>query len=148
MAGKKDKFTEAACAACKGKVIAGAFGPPSKWAYWEEEIIMFPSPPPPPATEEIASSQPESFSRDTPMAVPIHEASVEASWPRGIQNLTLALTQATSLLEKTRLFFLIAKSALRPGDCHFLNAIKTDDLYNNIIHSMMESALYMYMANE
>lgn len=43
---------------------------------------------------------------------------------------------------------LIAKNVLRPEDHHRLNAVKTDDLYNNIIHSTMESVLCACMAKE
>lgn len=92
MTRKKNKFAETARAAHKGKAITGASGPPPKWAHQVEEIIMLPPPYPPPATKEIAPSQPESSFRDTPTAVAIHDASVEASWPRGIQHLALALT--------------------------------------------------------
>lgn len=53
-----------------------------------------------------------------------------------------------SLLEEPQLSVLIAKNAMRPKDYHRLNAVKTDDLYDNIIHSAMETALYAYMAKE
>lgn len=43
---------------------------------------------------------------------------------------------------------LIAKNALRPGDCHRLNVVKTNDLYDNVIHFAMESALCAYLAKE
>lgn len=54
----------------------------------------------------------------------------------------------TSLLEEPRLSVLITKNALSLKDRHLLNEIEIDDLYNNIIHSMMESALYAFIANE
>lgn len=58
------------------------------------------------------------------------------------------LTWTISLLEESRLSVLIAKNVLRPGDCHLLNEIEIDDLYDNIIHFRMESALCAYMAKE
>lgn len=39
-------------------------------------------------------------------------------------------------------------NALRPGDRHRLNEDETDDLYDNIIHYRVESALCAYMAKE
>lgn len=64
------------------------------------------------------------------------------------EHLALALTRTTSLLEEPLLSVLIAKNALRPKNRHCLNEVKTDDLYENIIHSVMESVLCAYMANE
>lgn len=40
------------------------------------------------------------------------------------------------------------KDALRPRDHHHLNEVETGNLYDNIIHSAMESALCAYMAKE
>lgn len=54
----------------------------------------------------------------------------------------------TSLLEEPCLSVLIGKNALRPRDCHHLNEVETDDLFNNIMHSTMESFLCVYMAKE
>lgn len=62
--------------------------------------------------------------------------------------MTLALTRTTSLLKEPCLSIVIAKSALRLGDCHRLNKVEIDDLYYNIIHYTMESALCVYMAEE
>lgn len=62
--------------------------------------------------------------------------------------MALALTQMTSLLEEPRLSVVIAKNTLRPEDHHHLNAVETDDFYDNIIHFIMESALCAYMAKE
>lgn len=64
------------------------------------------------------------------------------------KQLALALTHTTSLLKEPCLSVLIVKNALRPRDCHQLNEVETDDLYDNIIHSTMESALCAYMAKE
>lgn len=58
------------------------------------------------------------------------------------------MTRKTSHLKEPRLSILIAKNALSPGDYHYLNEVETDNLYDNIIHSAMESALYPYMAKE
>lgn len=60
----------------------------------------------------------------------------------------LALTWTTSLLEELRLLVLIAKNALRPGDSRYLNEVEINDLYDNIIHFAIESALCAYMAKE
>lgn len=62
--------------------------------------------------------------------------------------MALALIKTSSLLEEPRLFVLIAKNALRPGDLHRLNEIKTDNLYDNTMHSTMESILCVYIAKE
>lgn len=62
--------------------------------------------------------------------------------------LALALTQVNSLLEELQLSIFIAKNALRSGDCYRLNEVETDDLYDNVIHSTMESALCAYLAKE
>lgn len=53
-----------------------------------------------------------------------------------------------SLLKKPRLSVLIAKNALRSDYRHHPNEVKMDDLYNNIIHSAMESALCAYLAKK
>lgn len=62
--------------------------------------------------------------------------------------MALALTRMTSLLEKSRLSIFITKDALRPGDRYCLNAVEMDDLYDNIVHSAMESVLRAYIAKE
>lgn len=129
MTRKKNKFTEAARATRKGKTIAGTIGSPPKRVHQEKEIIMLP---PPPTTEKPAPSQPKSSSMGTLASVPV-------------QHLTLALTWATFLLKEPLLSVLIAKSALRPRDRHRLNEVDTEDLYFNIIHFTMESALCAYM---
>lgn len=72
---------------------------------------------------------------------------VEASWPHSIQHLALA-HRKTSLLDKPHLSVLISKNALKLGDRHHLNEIWTDDLFNNIMHSTIEGAIYAYMAKE
>lgn len=54
----------------------------------------------------------------------------------------------TSILVEPNLSVLIFKNALRPGDHHHLNEIWTDDLFDNIMHSAMEGAIYAYMAKE
>lgn len=66
----------------------------------------------------------------------------------GIQHLTLALIQTTYLFKEPHLYVLISKNALRPEDHHCLNTVETDDLYDNIIHSAIESVLCAYMAKE
>lgn len=43
---------------------------------------------------------------------------------------------------------LIAKDSLMLGDHHRLNTVEMDDLYDNVIHFVMDSALYMYLAKE
>lgn len=150
----KNKFFEAAHAARKGKAIAGMSAPPPKRAHRAEEIIMLSPPPPPPTTKELAPILPESSTRDTPPTAPTQtdapqpEVDVGATWPKGIQHLALALTRSISLLEEPRLSTLIAKRALRPGDCHPLHEVETDDLYDNIMHSAMKSALCAYIAKE
>lgn len=62
--------------------------------------------------------------------------------------MALVLTQANLLLEELMLSVLITKNALRPTDRHQLNTVDTDDLYNNIIHYVMEDALCAYLAKE
>lgn len=54
----------------------------------------------------------------------------------------------TLLLKEPRLSVLIAKTGLRPRDHHHLNEVEIDDLYDNIMHSALESALCDYMAKE
>lgn len=66
----------------------------------------------------------------------------------GIQHLALALTWMTSILEEPHMSVLIAKNTLRLEDRHNLNEVQTDNLYDNIIHSSMESALCAYMAKK
>lgn len=153
MARKKNKFAEAARTACKGKTVAGISGRPPKRACQEEVFILLP-PFPPPTIEGATASLPKPSSTGTPVvdlvfAEPSQESvGAEVTLPQGIQHLALGLTRMTSLLEKPRLLVLITKNALMPGDCHRLNAVQTDDIYGNIIHSAMESALCAYMVKE
>lgn len=115
---------------------------------------MLPHLPPPSVTKKTSPIQLKASSRGDPAAVLIQanpsreEAGARATWPRGIQHLALAFTRKTSLLEESRLSVLIAKNALRPRDYHRLNEVETDNLYDNIIHSMMESAFYAYITKE
>lgn len=106
MVGKKNKFAEVACAACKGKSIAGTFGPPPKWARQAEEIIMLPPPSSPPAIEKPALTQLESSLKGISAAVLVQaeaseeEARAGVTWPRGVQHLAMELARTTSLLEE------------------------------------------------
>lgn len=115
---------------------------------------MLPLSPSPLTIEEQNVLQPKSSFRGTPSILPNQigpqqeEAGTEAPWPQGIQHLLLALTRVNSLLEELRLFILIAKNSLRPRDHHYLNTVETDDLYNNVIHSAMQSALCAYLAKK
>lgn len=54
----------------------------------------------------------------------------------------------TPLLEEPHLSVLIAKNALRYRDCHRLNEVKMDDLYDNVMHAAMKSVLHAYIAKE
>lgn len=148
MAGKgKNKFVEAARSAHKGKVAAGTSSPPPKRACRADKIIMLPPPPPSPTTKEPSPTQLKSSSRGTPSLAPVQiepsqkEVRNEATWLWDIQHLAMALTKTNSLLEEPQLSFLIAKNAQRLGDRHRLNAVETDELYDNIIDSTMESVL-------
>lgn len=156
MAGKgRNKFAEAARAAWKGIVVAGTSTPPPKRAQWAEEIITLPPPSPPPSTtNELSVIRPESSSRATPLipTIQLHTQNKKAgtgiSWPWGIQHLAIALIQDDSLLKEPRLSVLIANNPLKLGDCHRLGIVETDELYNNIIHSAIESAMCAYLAKE
>lgn len=53
-----------------------------------------------------------------------------------------------SLLEELQLLIFVAKNALQPGDCYRVNEVETDDLYDNVIHSGIESTLCAYLAKE
>lgn len=54
----------------------------------------------------------------------------------------------TSLLEESFLSILITKYALRLGDCHCLHMVEMDNLFDNIMHSVMESVLCAHMAKD
>lgn len=71
MAGKKNKFVEAAHATRKGKATARTTGPPPKWPLQPDQIIMLLPPFPPPAIEETTPTKLESSSKGTIVAVPI-----------------------------------------------------------------------------
>lgn len=53
-----------------------------------------------------------------------------------------------SLLEDPSLVVLLTKNALRLGDCRRLSEVENDELFDNIMHFALESALYAYMAKE
>lgn len=150
----KNKFAEAASAAYKGKATPETSDPPPKRARQVEEIVALPPPPAHPTIEEQTVTQLEPSSKGTPLisldqiGQQHEEARIEALCPQGIQHLALALTQVNSLLEEPQFSILIAKNSLWPGDRHRLNAVETNDLYNNGIHSAMGSALYVYLAKD
>lgn len=73
---------------------------------------------------------------------------VDSPWPLSIQCLALALTRTPSLLEDPSLAVLLTKNALSPEDRRRLNEVETDDLFNIVIHSALESAFRSYMAKE
>lgn len=73
---------------------------------------------------------------------------IESPWPLSIQWLTMALNYLPSLLDDPTLTILLIKSALRPADRHHLNGVKIDELFDNVLHSALESALCAYVANE
>lgn len=54
----------------------------------------------------------------------------------------------TTLHEEPRLSVLTVKNASKLRDHHCLNEVEIDDLYDNIIHFVMEGALCAYMAKE
>lgn len=60
----------------------------------------------------------------------------------------MVLTQMDLLLDESRFSILLAKNALRLGDRHYSNVAETDELYDNIIHSAMESAMCACLAKE
>lgn len=106
------------------------------------------------AIEELAPTQPESSTRGASAAVPVtvepasENARVKSPWPRSIQHLVLAMTRTIFLLEESYISILIAKNALRPENSHRLNEVEMDDLYDNIIHSAIETVLCAYIAKK
>lgn len=53
-----------------------------------------------------------------------------------------------SLLEYPSLAVLLIKNALRLEDYRRLNKVETDELFDHVMHSALESALCAYMAKE
>lgn len=51
-----------------------------------------------------------------------------------------------SLLEDPNLAFLLTKNTLRPGEHRHLNELETDDLFDNVMYSALDSAFYAYVA--
>lgn len=76
------------------------------------------------------------------------DVGIESLWPLSIQRLTLALNWAPSLLYDPTLAILLIKSALRLGDHCRMNELETDELFDNVMHSALESALCTYVAQE
>lgn len=121
---------------------------------------MLPPPPPQPATEKTTPFQPESLAlgafasalapTDIPsLSVPTPTSvGVKSSSPIGIQCLALTLNRAPSLLDDPSLSLLLIRSTLRPADHRHLNAVETDELFANAIHSVLESVFYIYVAHE
>lgn len=58
------------------------------------------------------------------------------------------LIQVESLLEETRLSLLIVKNILLLSDTEWLRELKTNELYNNAIHTVIESILSYHLAKE
>lgn len=54
----------------------------------------------------------------------------------------------TFLFDDPHMSVMISRNAMRLEDHHHLNEIRTDDLFDNIIHSSLEGAICAYMANE
>lgn len=163
MAGSKSKFTEVARAACKGKVVAGAIGPPTKRACLAEEMTILPPLPAQPTVEESTHLQLESsalgafafaLAYEFPAAIPIPfklapaSMGVEASWAPSIQHVALVLNQVLSLLNDPSLVVLLIKNALRLRNRDRMNELKTDELFDNVIHFALESVLYAYVAKK
>lgn len=119
MVGSRNKFSKAARAACKGKLVSRTTGPPPKWLVVPRRLLCFLLLHPH-ITEKSAPIQLKSFIRDDSAAILVFiepsskNAGVESLWPHRIQYLVLALTLMTSLLEEPHLSVLIAKNALRP----------------------------------
>ena len=60
----------------------------------------------------------------------------------------MVLNRAPSLLDDPTIGILLMKSVLRPVDRRCLNELKTDELFDNVMHSALESALCAYVAKE
>lgn len=73
-------------------------------------------------------------------------ARVESSWHVRIQRLALAISRTPSLLDNPSLGLLVIKSTLRPTDCRHLNEVETNELFVNVIHSILEGVLCTYAA--
>lgn len=88
----------------------------------------------------------------TTIPIPLEPAptnmGVESSWPLSIQHLALALNYTSSLLGDPTLVVLLIKSAFRPADHHGPNGVKIDDLFDNIMHSTLESVLCTHAVKE
>lgn len=145
------------------KLLLGQPVPLPKRAHRAEEVNILPSPPPPPTIEELAHSQPESFTISVSASVLVFKPStvvctptkpipanvgVDSLWPPSIQRLVLALTRTPSLLEDPSLAVLLTKNALRPGDHRHLNEVETIKLSDNVMHSFLKSALCTYMVKK
>lgn len=53
-----------------------------------------------------------------------------------------------SLLNDPTLAVLLTRNALRPEDCRHLNELEMDELFQNVMHSTLESSLSAYVAKE
>lgn len=153
MAGSGNRFAEAVRIAHKGKAAAKTTDPPSKCACQVEEVVMLP-PIPQPTEEELTLSQPRSFSMGAFTSTPIPadpapaNMGIESLWPPRIQHLAVVLNQAPSLLDNLTLDVLLIKSTLRPANCCRLNGVETYELFDNVLHSTLESALCTYVAKQ
>lgn len=65
-----------------------------------------------------------------------------------IQRLALPLNQVPPLLDYPTLSFLLIKSFSRPADCCRLNKFKTNEIFDNVMYSTLESALCTYVAKQ
>lgn len=73
---------------------------------------------------------------------------IEYSWPPSIQCLAMELNQAPSFLDNPTLIVLLIESALSSIDLHCMNGLEIDELFYNILHFVLESALCAYVAKE
>lgn len=63
-----------------------------------------------------------------------------------IDGLNHTCIRTPSLLYDPTLTVLLTKNALRPKDCRRLNDLEMDDLFDNAMHSVLESSLCVYVA--